>query len=133
MTDSLRDRISKRMQDALEAHTARVHTAVPIVVPTGILADAAIEEMSQGKPIPRVPAYDAEYLAARRFTGMSADLATDPPVELQVRRADDVDPGGRPMAELLVTLPDGTRRPIPFSPADAEELAVLLLSAVDGG
>jgi len=68
MTTDIRARLIERMKSELDRRTANLPDSIPIAVPVGPLADAIIDEMSDGRGVPLIPDYDHEVWSIRRWT-----------------------------------------------------------------
>jgi hypothetical protein len=128
MTD-LRSTLIERMNALLEQRTARYPTAIPVVVPTADLADIAIEALSEGRGVPRLPDYQPQLLAQRVWyeptsaerlgTGLAPRSLSLALVSRQVAITATEDNG----LPVCVALPLD----------DAEEFALYVLAAVAAG
>jgi hypothetical protein len=126
MTTSLRDQLIEAFRQTL-SERVKPRSEVPLALPLGELADAAIAVLSQGRGVPKVPTYDDELFRARRWTerltaemmmsGKGTSLRTfaeDGGVVVQVLADGDVVLGA-------TTLPS----------SNAQEFALSVLAAVD--
>lgn len=116
LVDAMRIRLNDYYAD-------RPTSPVPVAVPMGVFADAALEVLADGRPVPRVPVYDPETAEARLWHGKCR--AGEPIRALHVERD-----GG----EVVVTVTggDGTL-PVRLIEQDAVDFALGVISAARAG
>lgn len=126
---SLVEQLIERFNAVLDAHTARLPSAIPFATPTRKLAEAAVDVLALGRGVPMIPVYDAELAAQRIWYGArSAEQLEEglsfPHVEARLVDNQIVITGGSADGEqVVIALPCN----------DSEEFALHLLSAVDAG
>lgn len=113
------------MNAALAAHFQNLPGSVPVAVPVAKLADAALEKLSDGRGIPKIPGYDHEMAVARKWYEPSPDLTQGMPPSLGAHRDEDADDF------VVIEHGMGTDDPVPvvLPRRDAIEFALAILSA----
>lgn len=117
----LRTDMIEAMRTALSGHYQDVPGEVPISVPLGKFADAALNLLTDGRPIPKIPEYRHDVALERRWSGLTHDLAEAPPASIQVHNDEGL--------VVVRTYLRDNEIVLPLQDIDAVDLALNLYSA----
>lgn len=125
MTTDLRADLIGAMGVRLNDYYAERPTSpTPVAVPMGVFADAALEVLADGRPVPRVPAYDEETAKLRTWHGLPSKETPHLSAALHVERVAD---------EVVVTVTGAGVVPVHLTGQDALEFALAVISAAQTG
>lgn len=127
MSTPLRSRLVDRMREVLDDRTRNLPDSIPFSMDVGPLADAVIDEMTEGSGVPRIPTYDHTVWTRRRWTEpfVQAEVMSGAAVRALGVFVD----GDRMIVRVEVDKETVVNVSLPV--ADAEEFLVAGLAAVD--
>lgn len=116
-----RAELIETMSTVLDQHYALLPNSIPIAVPLAKLADAALNRLSDGEAVPKIPAYDHSAATRRRWHEPTSTLEQGLPASVGVRREDD---------DVVIDIHENKEQVAVWLPRqDAVEFALSILSA----